>query len=80
MKTTLIPNLMAGVLSLASCCFSSGNLALAQTPAPQKAAGRTLTIDPAEMQKPWSGDLDGMIKARVHPRADRQQQDHLFRR
>ena len=62
MKTTLIPNLMAGVLSLASCCFPSGNLALAQTPAPQKAAGRTLTIDPAEMQKPWSGDLDGMIK------------------
>ena len=39
--------------------------ALAQTLAPQKAAGGTLTIDPAEMQKPWTGDLDGMIERRV---------------
>ena len=56
---------MAGVLSLACFCFLSGNPALAQQPAPQKAAGRTLTIDPAELQKPWSGDLDGMIQRRV---------------
>jgi len=61
-KTARRQKLLASVLGLASCCFPSGNLALAQTPAPQKAAGRTLTIDPAEMQKPWSGDLDGMIK------------------
>ena len=46
-------------------CFLSGNAALAQKPAPQKAAGGTLTIDPAEMQKPWTGDLDGMIERRV---------------
>jgi membrane-bound lytic murein transglycosylase MltF len=56
---------MAGVLCLACFCFLSGNPALAQQPAPQKAAGGTLTIDPVEMQKPWSGDLDGMIKRRV---------------
>ena len=30
------------------------------------------------MQKPWTGDLDGMIERRRHPRADRQQQDLLF--
>jgi membrane-bound lytic murein transglycosylase MltF len=39
--------------------------ALAQQQAAQKAAGATLTIDPTEMQKPWTGDLDGMIERRV---------------
>ena len=53
------------MLSLACLCFLSGDPALAQKPAPQKAAGETLTIDPAEMQKPWTGDLDGMIERRV---------------
>ena len=38
---------------------------LAQEQAPKKAAGGTLTFDPAEMQKPWTGDLDGMIERRV---------------
>jgi membrane-bound lytic murein transglycosylase MltF len=33
--------------------------------APSKAAGGILTIDPAEMQKPWKGDLDGMVGRRV---------------
>ena len=42
-----------------------GARACAQKPAPQKAAGETLTIDPAQMQKPWTGDLDGMIERRV---------------
>ncbi len=56
---------MAGVLSLACFCFLSGNPALAQQPAPQKAAGGILTIDPAELQKPWTGDLNGMIQRRV---------------
>jgi len=36
----------------------------AQTPAPQEAADETLTIDLAKVQKPWSGDLDGMIERR----------------
>ena len=53
------------VPSLACFCFLFGNPALAQKPAPQKPAGETLTIDPAEMQKPWTGDLDGMIERRV---------------
>ena len=53
------------MLSLACFCFLFGDPVLAQKPAPQKAAGGTLTIDPAEMQKPWTGDLDGMIERRV---------------
>ena len=65
MKTTWTSNLMAGVLSLTCCGFLFGIPAFAQKPAPQKAAGETLTIDPAEMQKPWTGDLDGMIERRV---------------
>ncbi len=62
MKATLASTLAA---SLACFCFLSGSPALAQTKAPQKAGGGKLTIDPAEMQKPWSGDLDGMIERRV---------------
>jgi len=45
--------------------FLFGGAALAQKPAPAKAAGGTLTIDTAAMQKPWNGDLDGMIERRV---------------
>jgi len=53
------------MLGLACLGFLSGDPALAQKPSPQKAAGATLTIDPTEMQKPWTGDLDGMIQRRV---------------
>ena len=52
-------------LSVACICFFSANSALAQKAAPQTVAGGTLTIDPADMQKPWTGDLDGMIERRV---------------
>ena len=38
--------------------------AVAQVTPPAK-TGRTLTIDPKQMQKPWKGDLDGMIERRV---------------
>jgi membrane-bound lytic murein transglycosylase MltF len=65
MKTTWVPHLMAGVLSLTCCGLLSANAALAQGPAPQKAARERLTIDVAEMKKPWTGDLDGMIERRV---------------
>jgi membrane-bound lytic murein transglycosylase MltF len=65
MKTTRIPNLMASVLSLTCGCVLFGNAAFAQEQAPQKAAGGTLTIDLAKVQKPWTGDLDGMIERRV---------------
>ena len=41
------------------------NPALAQKQAPRKAAGGRLTIDPTELQKPWSGDLDEMIERRI---------------
>jgi membrane-bound lytic murein transglycosylase MltF len=53
------------MLSLACFCSLSGDPALGQKPAPKQAAGGTLTIDPAELQKPWTGDLDGMIERRV---------------
>ena len=64
-KTTRVPHLMASALSLICYCVLFGNAALAQEPAPQKAAGETLTIDLAKVQKPWTGDLDGMIERRV---------------
>jgi len=53
------------MLSLACFCFLFGAPVFAQQQAPQKAAGGTLTIDLAAMQKPWTGDLDGMIERRV---------------
>lgn len=53
------------MLSFACLCFLFAAPVFAQKQAPQKAAGGTLTIDPAEMQKPWTGDLDGMIERRV---------------
>jgi membrane-bound lytic murein transglycosylase MltF len=56
---------MAGVLGLTCCYFLAGTAALAQEPAPQKAARETLTIDLAKVGKPWIGDLDGMIERRV---------------
>jgi membrane-bound lytic murein transglycosylase MltF len=65
MKTKRIPNLMAGVLSLACFCFLYGDPVLAQKQAPKKAVGGTLPIDLAKVQKPWTGDLDGMIERRV---------------
>ena len=29
------------------------------------ATHKTLTLDPAEIQKPWTGDLDGMIQRQL---------------
>jgi len=53
------------MLSFACLCFLSGDPALAQKQAPKKAAGGILTIDPAQIQKAWTGDLDGMIERRL---------------
>ena len=53
------------ILSLACSCVLLGNPVRAQTKAAPKAVGGTLTIDSAGMQKPWTGDLDGMIQRRV---------------
>ena len=64
-KSTRVPHFMASALSLICSCVLFGNAALAQEQAPQKAAGETLTIDLAKVQKLWTGDLDGMIERRV---------------
>ena len=79
-KTTRIPHFMASVLSLTCYCVLSGNAALAQEQAPQKAAGETLTIDLAKVQKPWTGDLDGMIERRVIRVLTVNSKTHLFHR
>jgi hypothetical protein len=44
MTITRILNLMADVLSLTCCGLLAGNAALAQEPAPKKAARETLTM------------------------------------
>src|SRR6186997_1334228 len=61
-KAAIAPVIAAYVICF---CFLSGNPVFAQNQAPKKATGATLTIDPAELQKPWTGDLDGMIERRV---------------
>jgi membrane-bound lytic murein transglycosylase MltF len=58
-------NSLRAVLNLACIGFLFAGPALAQQQAPRKATGATLTIDPTEMQKPWTGDLDGMIERRL---------------
>src|SRR5438034_3242310 len=65
LPAAIVTRLWCIMLSLVCFCFLSGNPALAQKPAPQQAAGGTLTLDPADMQKRWTGDLDGMIERRV---------------
>jgi membrane-bound lytic murein transglycosylase MltF len=41
------------------------NAAAAAKPSPQTPRREQLTITPEEVMKPWTGDLDGMIKRRV---------------
>jgi len=47
-----------GCVMLSLACVLIANPVLAQTQAPQKAAGGPLTID-LTAQKPWTGDLEG---------------------
>jgi membrane-bound lytic murein transglycosylase MltF len=49
----------------ASAQPASAASARAEQPAPQEAADETLTVDPAQLQKPWTGDLDAMIERRL---------------
>src|SRR3982750_235645 len=65
MTTIHMSTLTAGLLTIACCSVLSGHDALAQKQASQKAAGGALTIDLVKVQKPWIGDLDGMIERRV---------------
>jgi len=53
------------MLRLAGVCFLFAGAVLAQTPATQKAPVEMLALGSAPMQKPWTGDLDGMIERRV---------------
>jgi membrane-bound lytic murein transglycosylase MltF len=53
------------MLSLVCFGLLFGGPVFGQQQAPPKAAGGILTIDLAAMQKPWTGDLDGMIERRV---------------
>lgn len=54
------------VTSVAFACLMFGGALQAQEKAPRKAGtAETLTIDPAQMQKPWKGDLDAMIERRL---------------
>lgn len=58
---------MMNVRSLLSILFAAFFLsapAWAEEPAEWQSSGM-LTLDPGEMQKPWSGDLDGMIERGV---------------
>ena len=57
--------LIAAVLSLTCLHIKSGEPALAQTPPSQKAPDGTLSINLTESQKPWTGDLDGMIERQI---------------
>jgi hypothetical protein len=45
---------------------------------PQEPQSTEITIGPEELMQPWIGDLDGMIERRLHPRADRLQQDPVL--
>ena len=63
MRVTRMPILMAAVMGLICLCAVSEGLARAQV-APPKPTEGTLTIDVTEAQKPWTGDLDGMIERR----------------
>ena len=58
-----MPIIMAAVMGLVCLCGVSENPARAQG-APPKPSEGTLTIDVTEAQKPWTGDLDGMIERR----------------
>ena len=53
------------ILGLACFCFLFEGPAFAQKPVPQKAAVGSLTLGSDEIQKPWTGDLDGMVERRV---------------
>ncbi|MWV16614.1 transporter substrate-binding domain-containing protein [Pseudomonas sp. L-22-4S-12] len=58
---------LRSLLTILLGAFFLSVLAWAEEPATQAAqqTSEMLTLDPAEMQQPWSGDLDGMIERRV---------------
>ena len=66
MSSTPARYLLAAALVATLAVAPTGTHAQDKPPAPGGATPtKTLTIDPAEMQKPWTGDLDGMIQRRL---------------
>ena len=65
MRKAAAMNPSRAVRSIACIGLMFAGSVFAQQQASRQADGKTLTIDPAEMQKPWTGDLDGMIERRV---------------
>ena len=53
------------VLAIACVCLLGRHPASAEPEFLQNTSETTLSIDPATIQKPWTGDLDGMIERRV---------------
>jgi len=65
MSLTPARYLLAAALIATLACVPTGTHAQDKPPAQGGATpSKTLTIDPAEIQKPWTGDLDGMIQRR----------------
>jgi len=53
------------MLKLAVFCFLFGDAVFAQTPTIPTGAKGTLSLESAQTQEAWTGDLDGMIERRV---------------
>jgi membrane-bound lytic murein transglycosylase MltF len=53
-----------GLLVALVCAFYVGAVHAADKSSEKPQSGK-LTVDPKEIQKPWTGDLDGMLKRRV---------------
>ena len=51
--------------SLASVLLQAAGATWAQAPSTAKAPREDLTIDPATIMQPWTGDLDGMVERRL---------------
>jgi membrane-bound lytic murein transglycosylase MltF len=66
MRSPLAQPLLTAALVAMLAFAPTGTHAQAKPPAPGGAnPAKTLTLDPAEIQKPWTGDLDGMIQRRL---------------
>ena len=63
MRLPIIQNPLSWLLAL--ILLASTAPLSAQQPAPQQAAREDLTIDLTRVNKPWKGDLDGMIERRL---------------
>jgi membrane-bound lytic murein transglycosylase MltF len=65
MRTTPVRHLFAAALVGMLAFAPTGANAQDKPPAKGEATSKTLTLDPTAIQKPWTGDLDGMIQRRL---------------